>query len=101
MKIKKGDKVIVIAGKHKGATGTVSEAYPERDMVLVDGVNLQTKHEKQRSGARKGQTVKRPAPLHVSNVMIVDPKTGKRSRIGIRRADGARTRISKKSNTEI
>ena len=101
MKIKKGDKVIVIAGKHKGATGTVSEAYPRQDRVLVDGVNMQVKHEKQRRAGQKGQTVKRPAPLHGSNVMIVDSKTGKGSRIGLTRDGGTRKRISKKSNTEI
>jgi large subunit ribosomal protein L24 len=100
MKIKKGDKVIVIAGKYKGALGTVSEAFPAKERVLVDGVNVQTKHEKER-GTRKGQIVKRPAPLHVSNVMIVDPKTGKGSRIGFKRVDGKRIRVSKKSNSEI
>jgi len=100
MKLKKGDKVIVIAGKHKGATGTVSEAFPAKDRVLIEGVNLQTKHEKAR-GTRKGKIVQRPTPLHVSNVMIVDPKSGTRSRIGFKRVDGKRVRISKKSNSEI
>lgn len=100
MKIKKGDKVIVIAGKDRGKTGTVAEAFPRRDQILVDGVNLKKKHEKAR-GTRKGQVVERAMPFHVSNVMILDPQTGKGSRIGIMRKDGKRIRVSKKSKTEF
>lgn len=100
MKIKKGDKVIVIAGKDRGKTGMVSEAFPKTNHVLVDGVNMKKKHEKAR-GNRKGQVVERAAPLHVSNVMILDPKTNKGTRVGIVRTDGVRTRVGRKSGSEF
>jgi large subunit ribosomal protein L24 len=100
MKIKKGDKVVVIAGKDRGKTGTVAEAFPKASRVLIDGINMKKKHEKAR-GSRKGQIVERSVPLHVSNVMILDPKTGKGTRVGIARKDGARTRIAKKSGQEF
>ncbi|MBV9349357.1 MAG: 50S ribosomal protein L24 [Patescibacteria group bacterium] len=95
MKIKKGDKVIVIAGKDAGKTGTVSRAFPKENRVLVDGVNMRKKHEKPRGNARKGQIVERGATVHVSNVMILDPKTNKGTRIRIKRENGTRTRIAK------
>jgi len=102
MKIIKGDKVIVIAGKDRGKTGTVSEAFPKINMVLVDGVNVKKKHQKPRGrNARKGQILEKSLPIHVSNVMIVDPKGGKRTRVGVERKDGKRTRITKKSHTEL
>lgn len=91
---------MVIAGKDRGKTGTVTEAFPRELKVLVDGVNMKKKHEKPR-GNRKGQIVERAMPLHVSNVMIVDPKGGKRTRVGIVRKDGARVRIAKKSGQEF
>jgi large subunit ribosomal protein L24 len=100
MKIKKGDKVVVITGKDRGKTGTVAQAFPKTSRVLVDGVNLRKKHEKAR-GNRKGQIVERPAPLSISNVMILDPKSGKGTRIGIARKDGVRVRIAKKSGQEL
>lgn len=102
MKIKKGDKVIVISGKDRGKTGTVSRAFPKTDMVLIEGVNIKKKHQKPRGrNARKGQILEKAHPIHVSNVMIVDPKEGKRTRIRIVRADGARTRVTKKSHTTL
>jgi large subunit ribosomal protein L24 len=75
MKIKKGDNVIVIAGKDRGKTGKVAKALPKKDKVLVEGVNVQKRHVRaQRSGA-KGQIVEKAMPIHVSNVMIaVDGK---------------------------
>lgn len=100
MKIKKGDKVVVITGKDRGKTGTVAEAFPKTNRVLVDGINMRKKHEKAR-GSRKGQIVERSTPLHVSNVMIADPKGGKGTRIGIVRKDGVRTRVAKKSGQEL
>jgi large subunit ribosomal protein L24 len=92
--------VLVIAGKDRGKSGVVTEAFPRENRVLIDGINLKKKHEKRR-GTRKGQIVERAMPIHVSNVAILDPKTGKGSRIGIRRKDGARVRVSKKSGTEL
>ncbi len=68
MKIKKGDNVIVIAGKDKGKTGKVIKAMPKVDRVVVEGVNLQKKHQKARTKDKKGQLIERSAPIHVSNV---------------------------------
>jgi large subunit ribosomal protein L24 len=102
MKIIKGDKVIVISGKDRGKTGTVSRVFPKLDKVLVEGVNIKKKHQKPRGrNARKGQIIEKAFPLHVSNVMIADPKGGKPTRVGIVRKDGKRSRVTKKSNTTL
>ena len=102
MKIKKGDKVIVRSGKDKGKTGTVTAAFPKTSMVLVEGVNMKKKHQKPRGrNVRKGQIIEKALPIHVSNVMIVDPKSGKGTRVGISRKDGKRVRVTKKSKAEL
>ena len=100
MKIKKGDKVIVITGKDRGKTGSVTRAFPKMDRVLVEGVNIKKKHQKPR-GNRKGEVVEQVTPIHVSNVMLIDSKTGKGTRVGILRKDGGRIRVARKSGTEI
>jgi len=79
MKIKKGDNVIVIAGKDKGTTGKVSEAFPREEKVLIAGVNMRKKHQKARKTGEKGQILDQAFPIHVSNVMLVG-KDGKRTR---------------------
>jgi len=104
MKIKKGDTVVVIAGKDKGAKGKVIEAYPTRDRVLVEGVNRIKKHTRisqNQRGAQSGGIVTQEAAIHVSNVMVVDPD-GKPTRVGKKLTDaGKRVRISKRSGKEI
>jgi large subunit ribosomal protein L24 len=110
MKVKKGDTVVVIAGKDKGAKGKVIQAYPTRDRVLVEGVNRIKKHTRvsqNQRGAQSGGIVTQEAPIHVSNVMVVD-SDGKPTRIGkklVEPEDGAgkarRVRISRKSGKEI
>ena len=100
MKIKKGDKILVIAGKDKGKTGGVERAFPKILKVLVEGVNTKKKHQKGR-GDKKGQIVEKQYPIDVSNVMLVDPKGGKRTRVGIVRKAGKRVRVAKKSNQEV
>ncbi len=100
MKLKKGDNVIVIAGKSKGAKGAIARAFPARNMVLIDGVNISKRHKKPTAQNRKGQIVDIPMPIHVSNVMIVDPKGGKPTRIKIERSkDGKRSRVAKSGET--
>lgn len=79
MKIKKGDNIIVIAGKHKGEKGTVAKLFKETDRVIVDGVNKTTRHLKSKTRGQKGSIVEVEAPMHVSNVMLVDSK-GQRTR---------------------
>jgi len=101
MKIKKGDKVVVIAGKDRGKTGIISRAFPQTKQVLVEGVNIKKKHLKSRKKDTHGQVVEKPHPVHASNVMLVDAKTNTGTRIGIVRKDGIRVRIAKKSGQEI
>jgi large subunit ribosomal protein L24 len=102
MKIKKGDKVIVTAGKSKGATGTVVRAMPSEGKVLIDGVNVAKRHRRPTAQSRKGQIVDIPMPLPVSNVQIVDPKSGKPTRVRIQRdKDGNASRIAVKSGQEL
>ena len=98
MKLKKGDKVIVIAGKDRGKTGTILRAIPNENKVLVEGINVVKRHRKPTAKSRQGQIVELPMPIHASNVAVVDPKTGKPSRIKIiRTADGTRERVAVKS----
>lgn len=101
MKIKKNDIVIVVAGKDKGKTGKVIKALPERDMVVIDGVNIRKKHQRPQKSGQKGQIIEKTLPIHVSNAMIVDPSTGKRSRIGMKLIGDKYVRVSKKSGKEI
>ena len=101
MKIKKNDNVIVIAGKDRGVSGTVTKALPKKSMIFVAGVNIQKRHRKPRKSGEKGQIIEKPMPIHVSNVMIVDPDTKKPSRIGRKKIGGNFVRISKKSGKEV
>jgi large subunit ribosomal protein L24 len=103
MKVKKGDTVLVIAGKDKGAKGKVIQAYPARDRVLVEGVNRIKKHTRisqNQRGAQSGGIITQEAPIHVSNVMVV--ADGKPTRVGKKTADdGKRVRISRRTGKEI
>ncbi|PIR83856.1 50S ribosomal protein L24 [Candidatus Kaiserbacteria bacterium CG10_big_fil_rev_8_21_14_0_10_51_14] len=102
MKLKKGDKVIIIAGKNKGQNGAIVRVLPRDNMVLLEGMNLVKKHRKPSSQNRKGQIIDKPMPLHASNVMLLDPKTGKGTRIKITRdKDGNRQRVAVKSGEEL
>lgn len=105
MKVHKGDTVLVIAGKDKGAKGKVIQAFPERNRVLVEGVNRIKKHTANSAnerGASSGGIVTQEAPIHVSNVMVVD-SDGKPTRIGYRldSETGKRVRISKRNGKDI
>lgn len=105
MKVHKGDTVLVISGKDKGAKGKVLQAYPDRNRVLVEGVNPIKKHtaiSTTQRGARSGGIVTQEAPIHVSNVMVVD-SDGKPTRIGYRvdEETGKRVRISKRNGKDI
>ena len=104
MKIKKGDTVVVIAGKDKGAKGKVIAAFPRRDKILVEGVNRMKKHEKIRTTQRGSQTggiVTQEAPIHISNVQIVDSE-GKPTRIGFRRDEnGQKIRVARSTGKDL
>jgi large subunit ribosomal protein L24 len=100
MKIHTKDKVIVIAGKDKGKTGTVTRVDTKDKKVLIEGVNIVKKHMK-RQGTTPGQIVSFEKPIDVSNVMLVDPKDGKPTRVGYVIKDGKKTRVAKKSGTTL
>jgi large subunit ribosomal protein L24 len=104
VKIKKGDTVLVIAGKDKGAKGKVIQAYPAKQRVLVEGVNRIKKHTRvsqTQRGAQTGGIVTQEAAIHVSNVMVID-SDGKPTRVGKKTTeDGKRVRISRRSGKEI
>lgn len=101
MKIKKGDSVVVIAGKDKGRTGEVTKVIPSESRVVVAGVNQMTKHRKP-TPMSQGGIDKVEASIHVSNVALADPKTGKATRVGYKvEKDGTKTRIARKSGEKI
>jgi large subunit ribosomal protein L24 len=104
MKVKKGDTVLVIAGRDKGAKGRVIAAYPRLDKVLVEGVNRVKKHTRVRTtqrGAKTGGIVTQEAPIHVSNVMVLDGD-GNPTRVGYQLGDdGRKVRISRKTGKEM
>lgn len=101
MRIKKGDNVVVITGKDKGKKGKVIKAIPSVDRVVIEGVNMKKKHMKPKKSGQKGQIVDMAAPLHVSNVQIVDPKDGKPTRVGMKIVGDKKIRVSKRSGAEI
>ena len=104
MKVKKGDTVLVIAGKDKGAKGKVIQAYPDRDRVLVEGVNRIKKHTRvtqNQRGAQSGGIITTEAPIHVSNVMVCD-SDGKPTRIGYRLDEnGQKVRIARSTGKDL
>ncbi|OGD67213.1 50S ribosomal protein L24 [Candidatus Campbellbacteria bacterium RIFOXYC2_FULL_35_25] len=101
MKIKKNDKVIIISGKDKGKTGKVLKVSPAENKIIVDGVNIRKKHQKPTRSGQKGQIIDKIFPIQVSNVMLIDPKSGKPTRVGKKLVDGKYVRVAKKSDTVI
>ncbi len=99
--IKKGDTVYVLAGEDKGKTGRVLEVLRDKNRAIVEGVNIVTKATKPSAQHPQGGLIKKEAPIHISNLNLVDPQTGKPTRISIKRENGKAVRISKKSNQEI
>jgi large subunit ribosomal protein L24 len=97
MHVKKGDKVQVISGKDKGKQGVVLAAFPKKNRVLVEGVNIVKKHAKPTQANPQGGIIEKEAPIHVSNVMALDPKTGVPTRVGYQLVDGKKVRVAKKS----
>jgi large subunit ribosomal protein L24 len=107
LKIRSGDQVQVISGKARGKTGRVLRVDPARERVYVEGLNMVKRHTRPQAVAdtQRGQTVggviEREGPIHVSNVMLSDPKSGKPTRIGIVREGGRRQRVAKRSGTKL
>lgn len=101
MTIKNGDTVYVITGKDKGKTGKVSAVYSDKNKVLVENVNIVTKHQKPKSQQDKGGIVKKPAPIDASNVMVVCPVCNKATRIAHKEIDGKKARVCKKCGASL
>lgn len=101
LKIKTGDLVRVIAGDNKGQEGKVQKVFIEKNKAIVEGVNLVTKHNKPSAASPQGGIVKKEAALHISNLALVDAKTGETTRVGYRVEGDKKVRFSKKSNEVI
>jgi large subunit ribosomal protein L24 len=103
-RIRKGDQVMVISGKDRGKTGTVLTVTPKKERVTVEGLNMIKRHQRPTqtaSGQRGGGVIEREGPIHVSNVMLVDPKDGGPPRVGIEIEDGKRLRVAKRSGARL
>lgn len=101
MFVKTGDKVKVIAGKDKGKEGVIVKIIAASDRVLVEGVNMMKKHQKPSNQYPQGGIIEQEAPIHVSNVQLLDPSTNEPARFGIKIEDGKKVRVSKKSGTAL
>ena len=101
MKIKTGDKVIVLSGKDKGKTGKVISADPKNGKVIVEGVSIATKHQKPKKKGQDGGIMKVETPMYVSKVQLVCPKCGKGTRVAHKVEGGKKTRVCKKCGAEI
>jgi large subunit ribosomal protein L24 len=107
MKVRKDDQVKVISGKDRGKTGRVLRTDPKRERVYVEGMNIQKRHTKPRTlrdtqrAQELGGIVEAEGPIHVSNVMLLDPKSGDPTRVSVKREGARRVRVAKKSGTEL
>jgi large subunit ribosomal protein L24 len=100
-KIKKGDTVYVNSGNDKGKTGKVLSVLTEKDRVIVEGINLVSKHTKPNTKQPQGGIIKQEAAIHISNVNLIDPASSKPTRVGFKVEDGKKVRVAKKSGQEI
>lgn len=102
LKIKKGDHVVVLSGKHKGSTGVVLHALPTKNKVVVEGVNTAKRHQKARSATESGGIIDKDMPIPVSNVAIVSPGDGKPTRVGYKIVEGGKkVRVCKRTGVEL
>ena len=101
LKLKTGDTVKITAGDHKGTEGKVLSVNVEKNKAIVEGANMVSKHEKPSAKNPQGGIVKKEAPIHISNLSLVDAKTGETTRVGYEIKDGKKVRVSKKSKEVI
>lgn len=102
MKIKKGDKVRVLSGKDRGKEGEVMFAFPAKNTVIVEGVNLVKKHQRPQGENQPGGIIDKDMPMHVSNVAVISPKDGKPTRIGYKiLEDGTKVRVCRRTGAEL
>lgn len=100
-RIRKGDRVVLLSGKDKGKSGIVMEVRPGEQRVLVEGLNLMKRHTKPRPPNEPGGVIERPAPIHMSNVSLIDPKDKRPTRVRIQEIDGKRVRIAARSGEKL
>ena len=96
-RIRKGDRVVCISGKDKGKSGIVMEVHPREQRVLVEGLNIVKRHTKPRPPNEPGGVIEKPAPIHLSNVALIDPKDNRPTRVRIEVKDGERVRVAVRS----
>jgi large subunit ribosomal protein L24 len=106
LKIRRDDEVEVISGKDRGKTGRVLRVDPAKQKVYVEGLNIVKRHQRpsqvpNATGAQLGGVIEREGPIHISNVMLIDPKDKKRTRVGVSREDGTRNRVTRRSGTKL
>ena len=102
LKIRTDDQVIVISGKDKGKTGRVLAVDPKKERVTVEGLNIVKRHQRPRPGSTDpGGVFEKPGPIHISNVMLLDPQSNKPTRVNVVREDGKRFRVHKKSGNRL
>lgn len=101
VRIKQGDQVRVITGDHKGSEGKVLKVLRDVNKAVVEGVNTVSKHEKPSARNPQGGIVEKEAPIHLSNLSLIDPKSGEATRVGYETRDGKKVRVAKKSNEVI
>lgn len=101
IRIKQGDQVRVITGDHKGSEGKVVRVLRDENKAIVEGVNTVSKHEKPSARNPQGGIVEKEAPIHLSNLSLIDPKSGDATRVGYEIRDGKKVRVAKKSNEVI
>ena len=107
VRIRRDDEVVVISGKDRGKTGRVMRVDPKKSRVYVEGLNIVKRHQRptQVQGADRAETIggviEKEGPIHISNVMLVDPKDKKHTRVGVVREDGVRNRVTKRSGTKL
>ena len=102
LKIRRDDQVLVISGKDRGKTGRVVEVDPKKERVYVEGLNIVKRHQRPRPGSTDpGGVIEKPGPIHISNVMLIDPSDSKPTKVGIVREDGVRRRVARRTGNKL
>jgi large subunit ribosomal protein L24 len=102
LRIRRDDTVLVISGKDRGKTGRVLEVDPKAERVFVEGLNIVKRHQRPRPGSTDpGGVIEKPGPIHISNVMLIDPSDSKPTKVGIVREDGKRFRVAKRTGNRL
>ncbi len=102
LKIRRDDQVLVISGKDRGKTGRVLEVDPKKERVFVEGLNIVKRHQRPRPGSTDpGGVIEKPGPIHISNVMLIDPSDSKPTKVGIVREDGVRRRVARRTGNKL